>query len=321
MSFERLIDLRPRRIPRTGDDTPAPGIWSYMRRMTGWHQLCACLLAVVVAVLQFAPIELQRRLIDDAIHAGDTRLLLTLGAVYAAVLVLHRALKFVLGLYQGWLSESATLYTRSHVLALHRDRPSDGGAGEAGKAVEIIGSEIEKLGGFVGEGPSRACANMAILLGVVAYMAAVQPKIAALSLVFLLPQLILTPIMQNHLNTLTEERVGLVRELGDGVVATDSTAAPTDGLLRRIFSNRIRFYAWKFLLKASLNLMNALAPLAVLVWGGWLAMQGEATVGVLVAFVSGFERISSPTRELINFYRTCAQVGVQHDMIASWMQK
>jgi ABC-type bacteriocin/lantibiotic exporter with double-glycine peptidase domain len=48
-------------------------------------------------------------------------------------------------------------------------------------------------------------------------------------------------------------------------------------------------------------------------------MQGEVEVGVIVAFISGFERISSPLRELIGFYRLAAQARVQHDLIAQWM--
>ena len=322
MHPERLLDLRPREIPRTGDDTPARGILAYARRMTGWHQVCACLLALVVAGLNLAPIELQRRLIDDAIAPGDARLLMILGGVYVAVLVLHRALKFVLGVYQGWLTESAALYTRRHLLGLYRDRVAERGAEESGKAVSIIHTEVDKLAGFVGEGPSQACVNMAMLMGVIGYMAMVQPKIAALSLLFLIPQILLTPVMQNRLNRLTESRVALLRALSDGITAGEARDdPPTNRLIGDVFSNRIRFYAWKFLMKGTLNLLNGLAPLSVLVWGGWLAIQGETTVGVLVAFVSGFEKIASPIRELITFYRTCAQAGVQHDLIADWMRR
>jgi len=152
-------------------------------------------------------------------------------------------------------------------------------------------------------------------------MAAVQPKIAALGLLLLVPQIALTPFMQTRLNRLTERHVGLKRELGAGVACGEACDdAPTNRLVRRLFDNRMRFLAWKFLLKGALNLMNGLAPLGVLVWGGWLAIQGETTVGVLVAFVSGFDKLAAPIRELITFYRTCAQAGVQHGMIAEWMR-
>ena len=144
MVTARLTTLPgPRAIPRTGDDSPTRSVWGYALRMTGWHQACACTLAVLVAALGLAPIELQRRLIDDAIAGGDGRLLLILGGLYAGVLVLHRTLKLALGIYQGWLSESAALYTRRHLLGVYRDRLVNGGEAEAGKAVSIIGAETD----------------------------------------------------------------------------------------------------------------------------------------------------------------------------------
>jgi len=39
----------------------------------------------------------------------------------------------------------------------------------------------------------------------------------------------------------------------------------------------------------------------------------------VVAFISGFERLATPLRELIAYYRIAAQANVQHKMIARWM--
>jgi ABC-type bacteriocin/lantibiotic exporter with double-glycine peptidase domain len=55
------------------------------------------------------------------------------------------------------------------------------------------------------------------------------------------------------------------------------------------------------------------------VWGGYLAIQGETDIGTIVAFITGFDRLSGPLRELISFYRTAAQANVQRDMIARWI--
>jgi ABC-type bacteriocin/lantibiotic exporter with double-glycine peptidase domain len=82
----------------------------------------------------------------------------------------------------------------------------------------------------------------------------------------------------------------------------------------------MRFFLAKFALKSLLNLLNSAGPATVLILGGYLVIQGETQVGVLVAFLSGFERMSSPVRELISFYRVAAQASVQHRMIAKWMQ-
>jgi hypothetical protein len=39
----------------------------------------------------------------------------------------------------------------------------------------------------------------------------------------------------------------------------------------------------------------------------------------VVAFISGFDRLADPLRQLITFYRLATQSRVRHDAIASWM--
>lgn len=63
-----------------------------------------------------------------------------------------------------------------------------------------------------------------------------------------------------------------------------------------------------------------MGPLVALIMGGYLVIQGQTTIGTVVAFVSGFERISGPWRDLLNFYREYEQAKVQHQMIAEWIK-
>jgi ABC-type bacteriocin/lantibiotic exporter with double-glycine peptidase domain len=72
-------------------------------------------------------------------------------------------------------------------------------------------------------------------------------------------------------------------------------------------------------MKSTTNLLTNSAPLSVLLMGGWLVIEGRTTVGVVVAFLSGLQRLEDPLRELLNVYRLAAQARVRHDMIARWM--
>lgn len=318
---KRLPFSTPHNIPETGDDRAVPTIWAFVWRMTGRHQIFVCVMAVVVAALNLAPIELQRRIVNEVVETQDVPLLLQFGVMYLALTLTHQVLKFLLRLYQEWLNEGTNIYVRRHLISLYggkleaRDDPE-------GRVVSIIVSEVEKLGGFVGEALSQSCANIALLLGVIAYMFIVEPGIALFAIGFMVPQIVLVPFMQKRLNELVEDQVGYVRALGDAVADMDG-AAREDGpkVLEKIFGNRMKFNLLKFTLKAALNLLNALGPLCVLVYGGYLVMQGETQVGVIVAFISGFERISGPVRELVGFYRVAEQARVQHDMIAKWIEK
>lgn len=319
---ERLIDdVDPLPIERTGDDRPARSLWRYLWRMSGKHQICAGLLAVFVAVLDLIPIELQRRIVDDALTDDSYDLLLLYGAIYLGVVALHQVMKFALRMYQGWISESAILYSRRHLMSLYGRRIKRGEP-DSGAAVAILTNEIDKLGGFVGEGVVQAASNVAMLMGATAYMLAVEPQIALLGLALMAPQVMLTPILQRKLNLLVEKRVGHMRSLSE-IVSDDARAADGESheVTPRLYANRMRFFFVKFGMKALLNLLNALAPLTVLIYGGYLVIEGHTTVGVIVAFLSGFQRVSAPLRALIAFYRAAAQASIQHEMIADWMEQ
>ncbi|MFK7763816.1 MAG: ABC transporter transmembrane domain-containing protein [Roseobacter sp.] len=310
----------PYNIHKTGDDTAASSLLAYVWRMSAWHQVSLCVIAVIVAGLSLVPIELQRRITNEVVETQNVSALVQFGIAYAVVTLLHQAVKYSLWIYQSWITESASRYTRRHLLGIYGHRRKKEGE-KSGRTVSIVGSEVEKLGGFVGEALSGACANAAVLLGVGAYMFVVEPKIAVYALAFLIPQVVLTPVIQKKLNLLIESRVQLLRSLGDEV--SEMHDKVQDGqveTLDSIYSNRMRYFLLKFAIKAALNLLNALGPMTVLLFGGYLVMQGDVQVGVIVAFISGFERISSPLRELIGFYRVAAQAGVQHRMIADWMK-
>ncbi|HMB74768.1 MAG TPA: hypothetical protein VKN76_00075, partial [Kiloniellaceae bacterium] len=71
----RIDDLDPLEVEPTGDDSPAESLWRYIWRMSGKHQVCIGLLAVLVAILDLVPIELQRRIVDEALMETSFELL------------------------------------------------------------------------------------------------------------------------------------------------------------------------------------------------------------------------------------------------------
>jgi len=310
----------PRHTADPGGGRPAGSLAGYVWRTSGGHQLGLGALALAVAALAMAPLELQRRLVNEALGAGDLALLARLGTVYLGVVVGTGLGKFALRMYQGWLAESAVLATRSQLARLHAHR--EAGAEEDGQAVAIIDREVDQLGGFVGEGPSSFVVNVGMLAAIVGYMVVVQPVVAAVGLAVLLPQAVLVPILQRRVNRAMQTRVRLLRELGDRVADEGGRGdAPRPRLerhLRRIYDNRLGIYALKYGMKAATNLLTNSAPLSILLVGGFLVIEGRTTVGVVVAFLSGLQRLEDPLRELLNAYRLAAQARVRHEMIARW---
>lgn len=311
----------PRPVTKTGDNSPAQSIWGYVARMTGWHQLLACLLAMAVAGANILPIDLQRRIVDHAIKDQNLSLFIMLGWIYFGAIVLHKGLKFVLGVYQNWMTESAVFYTRAHIFGVYDHHLVEGGTdgNDSGEAVSIIGSETDKIGEFVGTAISEAMINVTMLVGVIGYMLVVDPKIALLGIALLLPQIVLTPLVQRKLNRLVAINVGLLRAMGRDVSQLSHHSGRHRELWGTIYRNRMVQSLIRNGLKAMLNLLNSLAPLVVLMVGGYQVMHGQTTIGVILAFISGFDRVSEPVRNLITFYRNAQQANVQHAMIARWM--
>lgn len=308
----------PRRITRTGDDRPVKSLGAFVWRMSAWQQVGACLVAVLVTLLNLVPLELQRRIFDNGISASDTSLLFVLGSIYAGVVIGHQLTKLGLSIWQSWISESTVFYMRGHLSVLGGKGPQVDDEGKEDRSiVSILTTETEKLGGYVGTGPSQLVVNGSLLIGTIAYTVTISPMIALIGLACLMPQVLLAPVMQARLNRLVERRLLYMRKYA-GALA-DGGEDDLSDLPKMLYRNRMAFFAWKFLMKSVLNLLNSAAIVSVIIVGGLLVIRGETTVGVVVAFVSGFSRLSDPIRALIGFYRETAQASVHHRLIGKWM--
>lgn len=309
--------VQPVRLGSIGPDGPPDRLLPYIWRISRWHQIGLGLLALGLTFVGLVPLELQRRIIDDAIIPRDRAMLVELAVLYMAAVIAHNALKFLMKWLQGWLAESAVRRARGVLLA-HERRGRDEGERPQGASVSVLGAELDRLGGFIGTGPSMAVANFAMLVGVVGYMVAVKPQLAWISLLLLVPNIVLTPLLQRRLNALTRVQVATLRSFGDSVLDGCKPDVTTP-MLNILYSNRMAFHLWKNVLKTTLSLLGAAAPLSVLVVGGLLVLEGQASAGMIVAFLSGFQRIAGPIRDLLTFYREAAQAGVRYDMVRRWM--
>lgn len=68
-----------------------------------------------------------------------------------------------------------------------------------------------------------------------------------------------------------------------------------------------------------ISIANSLGSLAVLIVGGYLVIKGQTTIGTVVAFISGFQRLSDPMGDILDFYRNYSQTKIQYAMILEWV--
>ncbi|MEQ9641394.1 MAG: ABC transporter transmembrane domain-containing protein [Alphaproteobacteria bacterium] len=293
-------------------------LYGYVLRTTSGQQIGLCLLTVLSFPLTLGPLELQRRIIDGAIKADDLDLLLFLGGLYFAVVVMHGALKFVTNFYTDRVAEGVTRQLRRRIV--HNDAFAS--EADEGTRQSIIAAESEKVGGFVAESIAFPLLQVGVVLSVLGYMLVVEPLMAAVAMVFVVPSVIVVWLSQPVLNRLSGEKISTTRELAEEVLDTESEdedeeadAPATNALTERIYRLRLRFAWIKHATKGLNNLFARLGPLSILLVGGWMVIEGRTEVGTIVAFISGFERMTGPGRDLLNFYRRLAMMRVQYRLI------
>ena len=95
-----------------------PKMSRYILDMSALHQICLLAPTVIVFLMEVVPLELQRRVINDAVKHRNFQMILGLCAVYAGVTLAHGIVKLSLNVYRGWVAQRATRDLRKRVLSL-----------------------------------------------------------------------------------------------------------------------------------------------------------------------------------------------------------
>jgi len=281
-------------------------IISYAFCRTGRHQAGLAMLSIAVFLLSAVPLELQRRIVNDAIKNGATETIFWLAAAYAGVALLEQALKFALNLYRAWVSEDATRGLRRTLEDIQEDA---GDAGAAGKHAAMAVAEAEPIGGFVGMAISEPLLQAGILLSVMGYMAWLEPWTLLLSVGYLLPQALFVPPLQQAINRRAEDRIKTLRRVSGDIV---ETGTPDDGRVERVFELNMGIYKLKYGMNVGMNLMYAFAVAVALGVGGWFAIEGRIDVGTVVAVVSGLGKLKDPWSDLVSWGRELSVDSVKY---------
>ena len=282
----------------------------YVLRSSGRHQIGLAVLSAAVFGLSSVPLELQRRVVNDAIKTGATRTILWLAAAYAGVALLEQILKLALNIYRAWVSEDAIRTLRR---TLEEAEGQHGAGASTGTHAAMAVAEAEPIGGFVGMAISEPLLQAGILVSVIGYMAWLEPWTLPLSLGFLLPQVLFVPPLQRAINRRAADRIKTLRGVGADIV---ETGAPAEERIQRVFTLNMGIYKLKFGMNLGMNMMYALSVAIALGVGGWFAVSGRIEIGTVVAVVSGLGKLNDPWGDLVNWGRELSVDAVKYRLFA-----
>ncbi|MBI1774003.1 MAG: ABC transporter ATP-binding protein [Proteobacteria bacterium] len=294
---------------------------AFILRSSGWHQAGLLLLSVLVFILIAVPLDLQRRVVNDAIGERNLDTILLLAVAYAGVAAAEGAIKLILNVYRSWISERAVRQLREGTYEFVSQLPSRHRPAQVnGVEISIILSESEPVGAFVGVALSEPVLQGGLLLSVFGYMVYLQPWMALLSLVVFSPQLVFVPVMQHAINQSAKARIQTLREVGIAIIADPRESGGDPALQRqrigRVFELNMHIFKLKFSMNFLMNLMHHVGVAVVLALGGWLAVEGRTDVGTVVAFISGIAKVNEPWGEVVNWYRDMTVAQVKYRLIA-----
>jgi putative ABC transport system ATP-binding protein len=276
-------------------------------------------------------LDLQKRIINQAIGQRNFDALLWLCGAFLGAVLLNGALKYVKQNLEGYISETmlrdlrGELYNRILRFPLPHLKSTS-----TGQLVAMILGEVEDLGGYFGLALSTPAFHGAMLIGTLGYMVYANPWMALVSMVLFPIQIVFIRRLQRKVTAMSRDRVRMVRGLSDRIqesvgglqeIYANDTVAYESGRFRhqlqRIFRIRLNIYNLKYLIKWINNFLEKFGQFLLLLVGGWLIIHHPDTfnLGILVAFLSAYSQLNEPWRELINFFQLKENARVKYEQV------
>ncbi len=289
------------------------------------------LLAVILltVALRVFPLEMQKRVVNTAIALKDHEALLLYCGLYIVAVVLAGALKYGLNVLQSYVGERTLLEIRArlfeHVLSLplsffRRTSP--------GHVTSALVQELAPVGDFIGTAVAVPVVNVLTFLAMAGYMVHLNPLLALISVCIYPVDMLVLPLLQRRFNLVNRRRIRRMRDMmavtGESVAGIQevhaNAAIPVEGAkfgehLRGLFATNMRWATLKYGIKFTNNFFQSLGPFTLFLLGGWLAIRGRFDLGALVAFLSAYEKLYDPWKELIDFYQTFQDSRVRYTQV------
>ena len=312
-------------------------IWRYSKR----DQITLLILTAISFPFLYLSLDLPKTIINKAIGGKDVPeeifgmtvdqidYLLILSGVFLALVFVNGGFKFYVNVFRGQLGERMLRRLRYSLLArvLRFPLPQFKKVSQ-GEVIQMVNSEVEPLGGFVGDSIALPAFQGGTLLTILIFMF-IQDWMLGLAAIALYPiQGYIIPKLQWHVNQLGKQRVRNVRvlaeKIGEAVSGIEEVHA-NDGarrILARfterlgvIYGIRYEIFRRKFFIKFLNNFIAQLTPFFFYSIGGYLVIKGDLTFGALVAILAAYKDLSAPWKELLTYYQRLADSRIKYDQV------
>lgn len=295
------------------------------------HGLQLLLLAIILISVFFrvVPLELQKRIINEAISTQDEQLLLWYCGLYLAAVFLAGLSKYLINMLQVIIGQKILidLRTKLYMHLLHLPLQRYRGL-RPGSAISAITGELNAIGAFLGQALAVPLTSILTYVVVFSYMFSLSHTLTLITIAIYPFEFILIPLLQKRFNAWNQKRITTVREMSDtvneainGIVEIKSynryqfEKSRIGRIISKLYHITVKLNLYKYGIKFSGNFLQALGPFLLFLVGGHLAINGQFSLGALVAFLSAHEKLYDPWQELRLFYQEYQHARVVYQQI------
>jgi putative ABC transport system ATP-binding protein len=296
------------------------------------HRLIQLLLLIVIIGSLFFrvfPLEMQKRIINKAIHHYSEDLLFYYCALYAVAVVLAGLSKYVINVMQTIIGQRILVEMRTelyhHILQLplqfYRKM-------QPGTVISAMTGELNGIGFFLGGALAIPITAVLTFLAFMGFMFSQSFLMGLLAVAVYPAEFFLIPYLQKRYNKLNKKRIKTTRSMANsvneavsGIYEIHSNASYTIeekrfGLyVQRLYDILKRLFIIKYGIKFANNLFQSIGPILLFLVGGYLAINGHFTLGALVAFLSAYEKVYDPWKEMVEYYQALQDAKVRYRQI------
>jgi ABC-type multidrug transport system fused ATPase/permease subunit len=295
-----------------------------MRRLLGFLQpyrgkmALAMLLMLIESGLTLLTPLLIRSAIDDYIVPGNVAGLdgfaLAIAAAFIGLFLATAGERYLL----GWVGQRVLADLRGRVFR-HLQRLSKGyhDRNIVGVTVSRVINDVAEINELLSQGLITLIGDVILLVGIIVVMFTLDPTLALLTFV-VLPlmtgvTLWFSKLARQAFRETRSKVAAVVGDLAEDIAAIRVIQAfAQERETQRRFSrvneeNReayIRAISLSFVFLPAIEFLGMLATVIVLLVGGMRAIQGDVTIGVLVAFMTYVTRFFQPVQELSRLFTT-----------------
>ena len=335
-----------RLLPQSGTDGLASSIYGYILHHSLREQIYLVVVTLVSFPFLYYSLDLPKLIVNRAISGKDfpqkfmgwdfdqIPYLLVLCCIFFALVLINGWFKLHLNVRKGQVGERMLrrlryqLYERVLRFPLHHfDRTA------TGQVIAMMTGELEPVGGFIGDAFALPISQGGTLLTIFVFMFVQDPVLGAAAVAFYPLQGYLIPKMQRIIRRLGRERVRKIRGLSDRIAETIAARAEIRAndaavyqladisqRLGEIYDIRFEIYNRKFFVKFLNNLIGNLTPFLFFLIGGYFVIKGELSFGALVAVLAAYKDLSSPWKELLDFYQNQQDVAIKYEQVVEQFQ-